>query len=406
MGYIINIIREETRDLKQKGWILLYGRRKTGKTYLLRNLYHPDVYILVKRDGSIWSEDITVDMTTISDKIRNLLDQNKIVVIDEFQRLSESILEEIVLSHPRGKLILSGSSLRVVHKIFSPSSTLLGFFSPLKLSLIPPRDIITSLSKKFNPELTIELSTFLRDPWLIPFYSNEKIERFLYRITTNLQATIISLIGEIFTEEEREITNVYEALLSLIGSGVFKNKELASILYSRNVISEPSSSHINQYIKNMEEMDLIEGCRLYGSKMRFNRLKSPIMNIYYYLDDRYNISERYAGFNEVKPTLNKLINLEIQNFCADIFAEFYNGRKEYFLSPDKEIDFIITKRNKPVCVGEVKWGEVKENDVKKFEKNVREFNCDKVLVGKNIDLEHPEITLYDPGDIIELVKKH
>lgn len=403
MGYITPIIRSETGSLEQKGWILLYGRRKTGKTYLLRNLYSPDVYILVKRDLSLWSEP-EMDISSISRDVQSLLNKGKTVVIDEFQRMDEGVLEEITRAHPAGKLILSGSSFRVVEKLFSPSSPLLGFFRPLGLDIISPRDMVRSLRGKFNPDKVLELSTFLREPWLIPLFSGEEAGKFLYGIITDLNATITSLIGEIFTEEERERTRVYESLLGLMGSGVWSAKDLASILYTRKIISEPSSSHISQYLKNMRDMDLIESCRIFGSRREYHRLKSPIMNLYYYLDSRYNIAERRISREEVKPTLDRLIQMEIQNFLADIFAEIYDGRKEYLFSPEREIDFIITKRNKPVCVGEVKWGRVRNKHLKRFEDNTEKFSCDKVLIGKSADLKHPEIQIYSPGDILELVK--
>lgn len=410
MGYITGIIRKERESLKQKGWILLYGRRKAGKTYLLRNLYSPDVYILVKKDRALWSEDIDVDISSVSEKVRKLLEKGKKVVIDEFQRMDQSVLEEIVTVHPKGKLMLSGSSLRVVNQILSQDSPLLGFFSPLKIGLISTADMLRNLSQKFKPQRTVELSTFLRDPWLVPFYSGEKTERFLFRIMTQFRDTIPSLIGETFTEEEREITEVYGAVLSLIGAGTWKAKDISSILYNRNVIKEPGSSSIIQYTKNMREMDLLETYRIYGSKMKYNRLKSPIMNLYYYLDSRYNISERKTSFKEVKPTLDNLINLEIQNFSADVFAGIYDGRKEYFLSPDKEIDFVITRRNKPVCVGEVKWCQIRNKHVKRFKQNTERFSCDKVVIGKKssekLEKRYPEITFYTPEDLIQKMVKN
>lgn len=58
--------------------------------------------------------------------------KNKSVVIDEFQRLDENILEEISILHPKGRLLLSGSSLRILKKFFEPKSAFLGFFVPLK----------------------------------------------------------------------------------------------------------------------------------------------------------------------------------------------------------------------------------------------------------------------------------
>ena len=115
----------------------------------------------------------------------------------------------------------------------------------------------------------------------------------------------------------------------MIGEGIWNTKELTSILYSRKLIPDPSPTHLIQYLKNLEEMELVESIKLYKTKGRYYRLISPLMNIYYYLDSRYDISNRTISLEEIRPTLQNIINLEIQNFIADLFAEIYEGRKEY-----------------------------------------------------------------------------
>jgi len=66
------------------------------------------------------------------------------------------------------------------------------------------------------------------------------------------------------------------------------------------------------------------------------------MEAFFYLADRYRFEEVDVSFEEVLPAMEKLRNLSIQNFIADLFASICNGKKEYFVTPSKEIDFIIT----------------------------------------------------------------
>lgn len=399
MDYIIK--RQESEDVKkERSWLMIYGRRKTGKTFLLRHLCTFNKYYLVKKDLSILSENKIKTAAELVKEVNDLLKQNKSVVIDEFQRLDESILEEIVQEHPKGRLILSGSSLRVTKKVFDSSSPLLGFFTPMKIGLIRPFDVLKEL-KDLKAEQKIEFSTFLREPWLIPIYNKENILEFVYKIVTKSKHIISSLIGEIFSEEERELSKRYTTILSLIGAGVWGAKELTNSLYNRNLIPDPSPTHIIQYLKNLEEMELVESIKLYKSKNKyFYRLMSPIMNIYYYLDDRYNITNREVSLEEIKPTLRKLINFEIQNFLADFSAEKFSGRKEYFLSPSKEIDFIITQRNKPLIVGEVKWKKISLADVENFKESSADFFCRKILMGKQ-GIKSEEIEVLDSQSIIK-----
>jgi uncharacterized protein len=382
MDYIIR--RNEAEWInKEKSWTLVYGRRKTGKTFLLRNLCRIENYFLVKRDRSIFFDEKNMTLEGMSKKVKELLNNDETVVIDEFQRLEESFLEELTLLHPKGRLVVSGSSMKIVKKVFEPRSALLGFFTPLKIGFISPKDALGRLKEDFNPSQVIELATFLREPWMIPLFGKEDTIEFVYKVVTKSKFIISALLGEVFSEEERGLSRRYEAILKLVGSGIWNTKELASLLYSRKLISDSSVTNIMQYLKNLEEMELIEAIKIFNSKRNFYRLSSPIMNVYYYLDSRYNISNREISIEEVRPTLEKLINLEIQNFVADLFAEKNNGRKEYYISPDKEFDFIVTKRNRLEIVGEVKWKKAELKDVRKFMENGSELPGKKIIIFKN-----------------------
>ena len=401
MGYIIR--RKESEEIGgEDTWLLLYGRRKTGKTFLLRNLCGFANYYLVKKDLSILVREKTISKKELMTECRELLLQDKSVVIDEFQRLKEADLEELTTLHPRGRLILAGSSLRIVKKIFEPRSPLLGFFSPMKIGFIAPKDIISGLSDHLDPVSLIEAATFLREPWLIPFYDGENISRFIHKIIAKTGYVITALTGEIFTEEERELTRKYEAILRLIGAGVWNTQELTSILYSRELIPSPSPTHILQYMKNLEEMDLLESLKLYRSKKKYYRLLSPLMNIYYYLDSKYAVSNRDVSFDEVSPTLQRLVNTEIQNFVGDLFAWLYDGRKEYYVSPTEEVDFIITRRNRVEVVGEVKWKRLGKRDIRTFKEKTRDMHGKKVLICKEAQIRDDEIDIVDSRRLISL----
>ncbi len=99
------IYRDESDEIKKiKGWILIYGRRKVGKTFLIKNFLEYDVFFRVNRDGSISTEKFVIsainNMDDFSRAVSELLFADKTVVIDEFQRLPESVLEKISTLHP------------------------------------------------------------------------------------------------------------------------------------------------------------------------------------------------------------------------------------------------------------------------------------------------------------------
>lgn len=404
------IYRDESDEIKKiKGWILIYGRRKVGKTFLIKNFLEYDVFFRVNRDGSISTEKFAIstlnNMDDFSRAVSELLFADKTVVIDEFQRLPESVIEKISTLHPKGKLIFSGSSMRVIKKLFGSKSPLLGLAMQYKLGLIMPRNILRELSKKMDASLAIELAPYLADAWTIPFFNQENDSvKAIYDLLKYSKFTVPSLVGEIFTEEEREFTKVYEAVLRLIGAGELNYKNIASILAGRKVIERADSSLIIPYIKNMVAMGLVESLPLYSSKKKMYRLSSPIMEAFFYLADRYGFEDRDVSFEEAMPTIEKLRNFAVQNFIADLFTCAYNGKKEYYVTPSNEIDFIITVRNKPVLAGEVKWGKYDANDVKKFVEKTSFIKAEKIFITKKKkETKIDNVKIMDVDDILAMV---
>ena len=405
------IYRDESDEIKKlNGWILIYGRRKVGKTFLIKNFLEYDVFFRVNRDGSILAEKFVIstinNMDDFSRAVSELLLADKKVVIDEFQRLPESVIERISTLHPKGKVILSGSSMRMIKKLFGSKSPLLGLAMQYKLGLIRPVNILRELSKKMDAMQAIELAPYLADAWTIPFYTKESdSEKVIYDLLKYSKFTVPSLVGEIFTEEEREFTKVYEAILRLIGAGELDYKNIASILASRKVINRADSSLIIPYIKNMEGMGLVDPLPIFSSKKKMYRLSSPMMEAFFYLADRYGFEDRDVSFEEARPTIEKLRNFAVQNFIGDLFASVYHGKKEYYVTPSKELDFIITVRNKAIIIGEVKWGKYDSNDLKKFVEKSTFIKGEKIFITKNKnEIKMDNVKIMDLDDILAMVK--
>lgn len=384
----IVVQRSETEEIKNLGgWVLIAGRRKVGKTYLIKNFLEYDAYFLVKTDRSVYAEKIPFTHIETLDAfirtVKDLLSNEKTVIIDEFQRLPMSFLEEIATVHPHGQLILSGSSMRVAKEIFGKKSPLLGLVQPYMLSMARAEDVLRSLAGKMSVEKAIEIAPYVRDPWTISLYKNDPVD-FALNLIKSSKLIVPSLVGEIFTEEDRELTKTYSSILSLVGGGVYDYAEIAHILHTRGILKRQDTSLVIPYLKNMEEAKILESIRIYGTSKRRYMLSSAAMELFYYMDSRYNLEERDVSLGEIKPTLDSIRNRHIENFMADLSAEILEGRKELLKSAEKEIDILITRRNKPVFVGEVKWGKLERKDAEAFMKKVENFSCRKAIFCKSL----------------------
>jgi len=91
----------------------------------------------------------------------------------------------------------------------------------------------------------------------------------------------------------------------------------------------------------------------------------------------------HPGMKEARPTIEKQRNFAVQNFIGDLFASAYQWKKEYFVTPSKEMDFNITVKNKAVLIGEVKWEKYDGTDLKKFVEKTTFIKTEKIFITKN-----------------------
>ncbi|RLF07027.1 MAG: ATP-binding protein [Thermoprotei archaeon] len=413
------IERSEEQVIRElKGWLLLYGRRKIGKTFLLRRVFPQSNYFMVTRSGHVLAErDGDVSVFNVEDAVKlicSLLDKGEIVVLDEFQRLSEEFWDEIALRHPNGRLIASGSSLGILKRIFDRRSPLLGLLTPLKLDLIRYSDAISAITEVCSsPRNALIWSMLIRDPWIIPMTSLERdpiseiCDKAYY-----FMASASGLIGEAFEEEERALTRTYDALLRLTGEGVWRPSDMAGILASSKLIAGGQST-VTGLLERLVGMGLIEKIPLWktrGARYYFKH-RSPLLSIIYYLDQKQSISEGIYGKAEPNLAL-KAIGRELAFNLGEMLAELHNGVRAYTILPrgQGDIDIVILDRRsrKPIIGYEVKMGEMEISEAKRAIEKIHSEGIPKAglisITAKPPETpgSHEEL---GPQDIIERAKK-
>ncbi len=406
MVTVTTVTRHETERLvASKDWTLLYGRRKVGKTFLVRNFVRHDLYALIKRGGGAFFEGgalkSTNDYGQAVELIVGALDTGMTVAVDEFQRLPEDFLERVQMSHPKGRLILLGSSMHVARDLLSRKSPLLGLLTEVRLSLISPVDIFTWLSERVGPEDALALAPYLRDPWALRFLGDSP-GRALASILESSRSAIPALVGETFQEEDRLLTEVYEGIVRAIASGRTTLKEVSDQLHSRKLIDANDPSRVRPYVKIMEDMDLIERVPLFDGRGNYYAIKSKVMDLYYYLEEKYGIESERPGL--VAEVIRERMPLHVQSFTGELMAEISGETYRYHMAADEEIDFVLTDRGRPTMVGEVKWTKnVRREDAARFLRSVEGFDCPKVLVSK-APFEMDGLIAYTPKDLAKMAK--
>ena len=376
-----------------------------GKTFLLKNFIDTDIHYLVKKNGIIIdTEDINNSFENLNEFLitlkKDLHEEKRTIVIDEFQRLPSGIWDDISLFHPEGRLIVSGSSFKLVDRVLSDSSPLLGLFYPMKVPLIGHIDILRGLSENMEIRDAIEIAPYARDPWTIPYLTSR--DR-IHSMVNILNKIVPSLIGEVFTEEHRELSRNYQSIISLVGSGMQDYDRMGKVFHDRGIVSRPSSSSVIPYLRNMERMGLVTSYRVWKSKKTVYRLTSPVMRLYYYLDSRYDLEDRDVPPDEIKPTIDRQRDLAVEEFLAGLIGELSGGRVEIQKDHDKEIDILVSRRNKPYLLGEVKWGKSTKADLDIFREKVEDYSCRKIFISRERIERDDEIEVLFPEDILDMV---
>lgn len=409
-GPMLVLDRSEVQQINDTpGWILIYGRRKVGKTFLIRNFLEYDIFITVKRDGQSYCEGLVTgrynSFEDLIDTIKGHIIDGRTVVVDEFQRLPEGFLDELAIFHPSGKVILSGSSLHVVERVLGSGTPLLGLVSVHRLDLVRPVDMLVSLAD-MRPEVAVPYAAYLREPWLVPMLKRAgNIEVALHEVIPNARFAVSALVGEVFTESDRRLSQTYEAIIRGLGAGLWRPGDLAHRLQNAGLIGHEGSNYLHSYLTNLERMGLVETVPIYRkAKMKVYRLKSQFLETYYYLADRHQTDEIDRSLMEIKHNLRRMVSQSVERFVGQLFQQLEGGQLEYSFDP--ELDLIITtgRKRTPVVVGEVKWGRYDRRDVKVFADKVEDLTCRKVLITKKVTSKGKvdEVEVLDASALIGL----
>ncbi len=403
MGTIIP--RSEVEEISSPtGWVLVFGRRKTGKTFLLRRMVPHDYYFFVTRGGEIFDasrEEVeALSYPVFLERLKRLLAEEVVIVVDEFQRLPEMFLDFLHYIKPlsKAKVVLVGSSIQVSKKVLSKRSPLLGVVKPVRIGLVKPLDIVSALSRDMEPYKVLQLAPLLRDPWILEFVDyKESIEEVVKQVIQAIRFSCKGLIGEVFLEEDRELTERYEAVLRAIADGYRTPGLIAN--YVSNVMGGVFKSHdVKKYILNLLEIGLVKRERIFSRKRYLYRIESPLLDLFYFLDVRF-------GFYEIDTPLDLLVSKAIdklplyyEEFIVELLAQLLGAEVQKSIEP--ELDGILVKAGKPVAVVEVKYGEAHRGDIYKFLAKTEKFRCRKIFVAKEAE-EVEGIEVLTPNETVK-----
>ena len=346
----------------------------------------------------------------LSNALKVLVDGGT-VVIDEFQRLPEDYWDLIGVRHDeaKGRLILCGSSLGVARKVFDKRSPLLGLLEPVLIDLASPEDTIVSLAKHLRPKEAILWAVIARDPWILSLVRpGGEPWRNIIDKAYSLAPVAVSLTGEVFTEEEKQLTRLYDAVLRLLAQRYWSSKALAQKLYEAHLLSSPQPGIVTGLLTQLEDVGLVEKIRLW--KTRRNRYyykhRSPLLSILLRVSEQ--VEE--CGIRPDHQSVMYDLALETQFMLGELLAKHHNLIRAYTILPHGEGDIdivLLSKGKKPVIAYEVKEGEATRSEVRKATDKIRKYGIPMagiISLTEKPPTENSDETL-GPEEVIAIAKK-
>lgn len=385
-------------------WTLVYGRRKTGKTFLVKNYVEWDDYFFVKRDRSILpDEGETLNYDSFTNILKRNIEQDRITVVDEFHRLPEEFYDLLHSIGTGSKIILVSSTLHLSQNLLSTGSPLLGLFAEVPISIIKLKDSLKAVRENnFDPKQQLELATLLREPIAARFLQDKPPRQIFRDVLLFSRNSIPSLVGEIFSEEERKLSGIYEGILRAIADGNQVSSQISSYLFSNKLIKKDDPSIIQNHLKNLKKVGIIKRVKVYNKNRYKYKHRSPLVKLFYLADEKYNISEREPTQSEIKEIIDDNLPHIIEDVVREHLAQKEGLTEAIIETPDYDVDTCLLKFQKPEIVGEVKWKQkVKNKDVKRAEEVLSQFEADKkfLFVPNKKGINSKKLEVIDPRDL-------
>ncbi len=411
---------EEKLNSNSFEFIVLYGRRRIGKTSLVLNSVknREHIYYLAVEGDNLkhfknYSSKVvpTIEYAKEDWEAYFKFLENKIIIIDEFPNLIKenpkvlSLFQRIIDTHLKNtktKLIILGSSISMMgDKVLSYSSPLYG----RKTGVLKIQPLKFKYLKEFFPEADrkelVEIYGFADG---IPYYLEKIKLPFWDYLNTELHKIDSFLKYEIdfLMKYEFDEPIMYKKILEAIAYG---NTTLGAIKDYIGV----KHSDITPYLRNLIETEFVikELPITESPKSKKGRyyIKDNFTAFYfkYIFPNLSAIEEGLFDVSEIKRDYNQYLGFVFEKIVMEFLIDLNKqGKLPFkFLNIGRwwkkggEIDIIcINKNEKKALFVEVKWGDLNTNDVNKILNDLKrksdlvkldEYEKYYAIVGRNIE---------------------
>ncbi len=377
-------------------------KKKNGKNIYCENNIEYDEYFFVNRNRTILNKKNNGSLLfeTFLEILRLNLENNKTVVADEFHRLGDDFLDFIHSIKKNGKLILITSTLFLARNMLSSNSPLMGFFNEINVDIISLDESLRELRKlNFDKKNLLENAIIAREPLAID-YINKDSSTVIRDVLIGSIQTVTALLGEIFNDEERTITAIYNGILSAISTGNISSGKISSFLFSRKLLKKDDPSVIQSHLTNLVRIGILKKIHIYNKNRFAYKINSPLIRLLYYSEEKIGLTEHFNNTARLDDVIKAMIPRIVEDNVREFLSIKYGLMETIIEDSDYDVDGYLLHYKNPEIALEVKWrNSIK--DISEIESKLMAIDAKRHLlfVQDRTNLSSDRITIMDVNDL-------
>jgi hypothetical protein len=393
---MIILRKKEVERIEVKKWTLVFGRRKTGKTFLVENFIKSDQYFFINRDRTVISKNDGVQITydVFAERLKTGAKSGETITIDEFHRLGEPFLDLLQSIGKGGKIILLTSTLFLAKRLIAARSPIMGLFNEVQIPIISLQETLEALADK--------------KPIAIEFFDEKRNSKSMMNAILSGSANAVpALFGEILIEEDKGTSAIYEGIIRAIADGKVTSGNISSSLFSKRLITKDDPSFVQSYLGVMVLIGLLKRIKVYNKNKFVYKIVSPLVRLFFYADEKYGISQRQITEIESERIISELLPHIVEDNIREYVADRLGLEEAVLEAGDYDIDGILIKFKKPSVLLEVKWGKIDAKVIEKVEQNLGKIEGDSriLFVNEKKGLSSSSIKIMDIHDLRKLSQR-
>ncbi len=414
INYLVNL-------KKNKFFVLtVFGRRRIGKTTLLRHSFPDSFYIFIPKGRTTQfildsiSENYKIPrFTRFNDLLLYLSEKDKLIIIDEVQNFLindsgvfseiQQIIDQNKFKEKKLQLILNGSSFSMLNKLFTGDAPLYN----RRTNTLEVRELSFTHTRILSKELcnlnTLEEQILL---WAvfggIPYYYEVFANTELNSITDRISSLFNPITGVLKDEAKLIISSefgneyrTYSTIIASIANGKTKPNELVPLFDNKK-------SNLNKYLHTLvkDYKFVIPTRPVFGNKQDvIYQINDNFLNFWYFFVEKNLIHIETGNFKEfdsyVKDNFNSFMGRRFEDLISNLI-------KEKII----KIPFEYTKLGKQWGKITGKKGETYEIDLVGVDKTKPQIIFIECKWKENVDGEKIEVELMKKAEYVSWKKQN